>query len=103
SSGGSWSRGPGAHCSRSGSPASSWPTTTSVRTTRPSSNRTSAKGDGMNNAGAVHAELPTLIGLVLFTLISLGLGVVARFAERKGSFLEKYFLGNRSLGAFAVA
>ena len=41
--------------------------------------------------------------LILFTLISLGLGVVANFAQRKGSFLEKYFLGNRSLGAFAVA
>jgi SSS family solute:Na+ symporter/sodium/pantothenate symporter len=40
---------------------------------------------------------------VLFTLISLGLGVVANFAQRKGTFLEKYFLGNRSLGAFAVA
>ena len=43
-----------------------------------------------------------LVALVLFTLISLGLGVVARFAERKGSFLEKYFLGGRSLGAIAV-
>ena len=46
---------------------------------------------------------PTLIALVIFTLISLGLGVVANFAQRKGTFLEKYFLGNRSLGAFAVA
>jgi SSS family solute:Na+ symporter/sodium/pantothenate symporter len=52
---------------------------------------------------AIHAQPPTLIALVLFTLISLGLGVVANFAQRKGSFLEKYFLGNRSLGAFAVA
>src|SRR3954466_4736093 len=57
----------------------------------------------MNNAPSIHAELPTLVALVLFTLISLGLGVVANFAQRKGSFLEKYFLGNRSLGAFAVA
>src|SRR5262249_36744277 len=57
----------------------------------------------MNNVHAIHAEPPTLIALVLFTLISLGLGVVANFAQRKGSFLEKYFLGNRSLGAFAVA
>ena len=57
----------------------------------------------MNNATAIHAETPTLIALVLFTLISLGLGVVANFAQRKGTFLEKYFLGNRSLGAFAVA
>ena len=57
----------------------------------------------MNNAAALHAQPPTLIALILFTLISLGLGVVANFSQRKGSFLEKYFLGNRSLGAFAVA
>src|SRR3954451_17548240 len=57
----------------------------------------------MNKAVALHAEEPTLVALVIFTLISLGLGVVANMAGRKGSFLEKYFLGNRSLGAFAVA
>jgi sodium/pantothenate symporter len=57
----------------------------------------------MNKAAAIHAQPPTLIALVLFTLISLGLGVVANLAQKKGSFLEKYFLGNRSLGAFAVA
>src|SRR3954463_8738998 len=57
----------------------------------------------MNNAQAIHAQPPTLIALVLFTLISLGLGVVANLAQRKGSFLKKYFLGNRSLGAFSVA
>ncbi|MHC5540925.1 sodium:solute symporter family transporter, partial [Singulisphaera rosea] len=57
----------------------------------------------MINAKVVHAEWQTLVALILFTLISLGLGVVANFAGRKGNFLEKYFLGNRSLGAFAVA
>ena len=57
----------------------------------------------MNKAAAIHAQPPTIIALVLFTLISLGLGVVANLANRKGSFLEKYFLGNRSLGPFAVA
>jgi SSS family solute:Na+ symporter/sodium/pantothenate symporter len=57
----------------------------------------------MNKTPSIHAETPTLIALVLFTLISLALGVVANFAQRKGTFLEKYFLGNRSLGAFAVA
>lgn len=57
----------------------------------------------MNKAAALHAQPPTLIALLLFTIISLGLGVVANMAQRKGSFLEKYFLGNRSLGAFAVA
>ena len=41
---------------------------------------------------------------MIFTLISLGLGVVANLvASRKAGFLQKYFLGNRSLGAFAVA
>jgi len=57
----------------------------------------------MNKVQAIHAQPPTLIALILFTLISLGLGVVANLAQRKGSFLEKYFLGGRSLGAFAVA
>src|SRR5438270_1718556 len=57
----------------------------------------------MNKVAAIHAQPPTLIALILFTVISLGLGVVANFAQRKGSFLEKYFLGNRSLGALAVA
>ena len=54
--------------------------------------------------GAVHAEFATFLALVLFTLISLGLGVVANLvASRKAGFLQKYFLGNRSLGAFSVA
>src|SRR3954469_11054024 len=57
----------------------------------------------MNKEIAIHAEEPTLVALVIFTLISLGLGVLANYTKRKGSFLEKYFLGNRSLGAFAVA
>jgi sodium/pantothenate symporter len=57
----------------------------------------------MNKAAALHAQPPTVIALLLFTLISLGLGVVANLAQRKGTFLEKYFLGSRSLGAFAVA
>lgn len=45
-----------------------------------------------------------LVALVLFTIVSLCLGVVAKFftSDRLG-FLRKYFLGNRSLGAFAVA
>src|SRR5438270_2185219 len=57
----------------------------------------------MNKVAAIHAQPPTLIALILFTVISLGLGVVANVAGRQGSFLKKYFLGNRSLGAFAVA
>ncbi len=45
-----------------------------------------------------------VLALLLFTLVSLGLGVVAnQVASRKGGFLRKYFLGNRSMGAVAVA
>ena len=57
----------------------------------------------MNKIEALHAQPPTLIALVIFTLASLGIGVVANLVQKKGTFLEKYFLGNRSLGAFAVA
>ncbi len=57
----------------------------------------------MNKGISLHAEPPTLIALLLFTAVSLGLGVVANLAHRRGSFLERYFLGSRSLGAFAVA
>lgn len=57
----------------------------------------------MNKVAALHAQPPTIIALALFTLISLGIGVVANLVQKKGSFAEKYFLGNRSLGAFAVA
>lgn len=50
------------------------------------------------------ADAAPLLALVLFTLISLGLGVVAKLAtSRQLGFMRKYFLGNRSLGAFAVA
>jgi sodium/pantothenate symporter len=45
-----------------------------------------------------------LVALALFTLASLGIGVVAnRVARGKAGFLRKYFLGNRSMGAIAVA
>lgn len=58
----------------------------------------------MNKADAIQAHPATLIALALFTLVSLGLGVVANLvASRKAGFLRKYFLGNRSLGAFSVA
>ncbi len=58
----------------------------------------------MNRDEPLHAHPATLLALVLFTLVSLGLGVVANVVARgKAGFLRKYFLGNRSLGAFAVA
>jgi SSS family solute:Na+ symporter/sodium/pantothenate symporter len=44
------------------------------------------------------------LALILFTLVSLGLGVMAnRLVSSRAGFLPKYFLGNRSLGAIAVA
>jgi SSS family solute:Na+ symporter/sodium/pantothenate symporter len=57
-----------------------------------------------DNPQPIHAEPATLLALVIFTLVSLGLGVVANLvSSKKAGFLQKYFLGNRSLGAFAVA
>lgn len=57
----------------------------------------------MPDAGSP-AHPATFGALVLFTLVSLGLGVAANLAvKKKPGFLRKYFLGNRSLGAFAVA
>ncbi len=58
----------------------------------------------MPKADPIHAHPATLVALAIFTLVSLGLGVVANLvASRKAGFLQKYFLGNRSLGALAVA
>jgi SSS family solute:Na+ symporter/sodium/pantothenate symporter len=45
-----------------------------------------------------------MLGLTLFTIASLLLGVVAnKVALGKAGFLRRYFLGNRSMGALAVA
>jgi len=56
------------------------------------------------NDDPIQTHPATVVALALFTLVSLGLGVVANLAAgRKSGFLRKYFLGNRSLGAFAVA
>ncbi len=58
----------------------------------------------MNSAEPVRAELATFLALVVFMVISLSLGVIANLVGRtKTGFLKSYFLGNRSLGAFAVA
>jgi SSS family solute:Na+ symporter/sodium/pantothenate symporter len=58
----------------------------------------------MNSPEPVHAELATFLALVVFMVISLSLGVIANYVGRvKTGFLKSYFLGNRSLGAFAVA
>jgi sodium/pantothenate symporter len=58
----------------------------------------------MDKAATLHGQTPTLVALILFTIISLGIGVVANLvASRKAGFLRKYFLGNRSMGALTVA
>lgn len=46
----------------------------------------------------------TLAALVIFMIASLGISVIANIVtSKKSGFLQKYFLGNRSLGALAVA
>jgi len=58
----------------------------------------------MSATPVVNADPATFLALVAFTMISLGIGVAANLVvSRKAGFLQKYFLGNRSLGAFAVA
>lgn len=58
----------------------------------------------MITLASLQRQWPTLLALIAFTLISLGLGVVADMAaSKKTGFLRKYFLGNRSMGAVGVA
>lgn len=58
----------------------------------------------MINWSSIQKQWPTLLALVLFTLVSLGIGVVANLVgRRQAGFLQKYFLGNRSMGAITVA
>ena len=58
----------------------------------------------MNNNDSIPTHPATLAALAIFTLVSLSLGVLANLvSSKKAGFLQKYFLGNRSLGAFAVA
>jgi Na+/pantothenate symporter len=45
----------------------------------------------------------TLSALVIFILASMWIGVLANRATREGSFLKGFFLGNRGLGAWALA
>lgn len=45
----------------------------------------------------------TLAALVLFIVGSMWIGMLANRAMRSGSFLQGYFLGNRGLGAWAMA
>src|SRR5690606_30037761 len=44
-----------------------------------------------------------LAALILFVLASMWIGTIANRAMQKGSFLKGFFLGNRGLGAWALA
>lgn len=47
--------------------------------------------------------LGTILALVVFILASMWIGAVANRAMEKGSFMKGFFLGNRGLGAWALA
>src|SRR6187431_1519372 len=53
--------------------------------------------------GSASAGSGTLLALIVFIIASVWLGTVAQRAVRRGSFLKGYFLGNRGLGAWALA
>src|SRR5438128_2322918 len=44
-----------------------------------------------------------LIALIVFMAASVWLGTLAQRVVEKGSFLKGYFIGNRGLGAWAIA
>lgn len=52
---------------------------------------------------AVSPGYGTLTALIVFILASLWLGALANRVVRKSSFVKGYFLGNRGLGAWALA
>ena len=47
--------------------------------------------------------LGAIAALLVFIVASVGLGVLAQRVVRRGEFLKGYFLGNRSLGSWALA
>ena len=90
-------------CSRSGSRAFTWSTTISVKTARPSLMPTSAKGASMNKVPVLANEWPPCSRWWSSRWSRSVSAWWRTSSRRRASFLEKYFLGNRSLGAFAVA
>jgi len=52
---------------------------------------------------ASQGGIGTLVALALFIIASGWIGVLANRATREGSFLKGFFLGNRGLGAWALA
>src|SRR5579863_8347924 len=53
--------------------------------------------------GEPSASAGTLVALLVFVAASVWLGTVAQRVVSQGSFLKGYFLGNRGLGAWALA
>jgi sodium/pantothenate symporter len=96
-------RGGSAESSRSGSPALSWPMTISEWTRQTETLSTIPIGTLMLD-DPLNGHWAPVAALAIFTLVSLGLGVVAnQVATKNSAFLKRYFLGNRSMGAVAVA
>jgi Na+/pantothenate symporter len=52
---------------------------------------------------APKGQVGTLVALILFIVVSGFIGVLANRATRDGSFMKGFFLGNRGLGAWALA
>src|SRR5690348_700228 len=57
----------------------------------------------MGDTTSASAGLGTLAALLIFIAASVWLGTLAQRVVEKGSFLKGYFLGNRGLGAWALA
>ncbi|HEV7223666.1 MAG TPA: hypothetical protein VGN42_13245, partial [Pirellulales bacterium] len=57
----------------------------------------------MDDSAPTSAGIGALIALMAFIAASVWLGTLAQRVVEKGSFLKGYFLGNRGLGAWALA
>jgi sodium/pantothenate symporter len=57
----------------------------------------------MDDTASASAGIGTLVALLIFIAASVWLGTLAQRVVEKGSFLKGYFLGNRGLGAWALA
>lgn len=49
------------------------------------------------------SSVVTLVALLVYLIVSVWLGILAQRTVEKSSFLQGYFLGNRGLGAWALA
>src|SRR3954471_1169692 len=56
-----------------------------------------------DTAAAPKPGIGTMVALIIFIAASVWLGTLAQKVVSKGSFVKGFFLGNRGLGAWAVA